>query len=387
MLRASGSARDHRARGRWHPVCSVPWTRRNPSHEQARGCTDGGLGRGAGDFLEDRRGHGGGPGGSRPRGGAGLRRSRAGADPARGGARRGGARPARPHGRGRQGAGPAGVDGRALHGLGAAGVRAGDEQAHGQEALPAAQPAHAPRLPGGSRGGVPGPGTARGPGLSLRGEARVWGLVGGARRGARARRARARGGARVPLRGRGPGGGHGARPGGGGVGGPGGLGPAVERACRFGGEALVERMARGREVTVGILGDEVLGSCEIATPREGFDFDAKYKGGSRYFVPARLSPTRLGNVEALALAAYRALGCRGYGRVDLICSEEDNDVVLEVNTLPGMTPTSLLPKIAAARGLDFPSLMERILALATRDEGEGVEELARPLEEVRRAVG
>jgi D-alanine-D-alanine ligase len=143
---------------------------------------------------------------------------------------------------------------------------------------------------------------------------------------------------------------------------------AVALACRFGGEALVERMARGREVTVGIVGDEVLGTCEIATPREGFDYDAKYKGGSRYFLPARLSPTRLSNVESLALAAYRALGCRGYGRVDLICSEDENDVILEVNTLPGMTPVSLLPKIAAQKGLDFPALVERILSLATRDE-------------------
>ena len=89
------------------------------------------------------------------------------------------------------------------------------------------------------------------------------------------------------------------------------LAAAVVQACRFVGEALVERMARGREVTVGILGEEVLGTCEIATPREGFDYDAKYKGGSRYFLPARLSPTRVANVESLALAAYRALGCRG----------------------------------------------------------------------------
>jgi D-alanine-D-alanine ligase len=168
---------------------------------------------------------------------------------------------------------------------------------------------------------------------------------------------------------------------------PEGLVPAVRLACRYGGEALVERRVRGREVTVGLLGDEVLGSCEIATPREGFDYDAKYKSGSQYFVPARLSPTRLGNVEALALAAYRALGCRGYGRVDLICSDEDNDVVLEVNTLPGMTPTSLLPKIAAGRGLDFPSLMERILALATRDDADDLEQGPRPVEQVRRAVG
>ncbi|MFY2561364.1 D-alanine--D-alanine ligase [Corallococcus terminator] len=143
---------------------------------------------------------------------------------------------------------------------------------------------------------------------------------------------------------------------------------AVAEACRFGGEALVERFVPGREVTVGIVGDKVLGSCEVATPREGFDFDAKYKGGSRYFLPPRLSATRVANVEALALAAYRALGCRGYGRVDLLCSDTDNDVVLEVNTLPGFTPTSLLSKIAAHAGVDFPELVDRILSLATRDE-------------------
>lgn len=149
--------------------------------------------------------------------------------------------------------------------------------------------------------------------------------------------------------------------------------PAVALACRFGGEALVERMAHGREVTVGILGEDVLGNCEVVSPRESLDYDAKYKGGSRYFLPARLSPTRLANVESLALAAYRALGCRGHGRVDLICSEEENDVILEVNTLPGMTPVSLLPKIAAQKGLDFPTLVERILALATRDEADVAE--------------
>ncbi len=151
---------------------------------------------------------------------------------------------------------------------------------------------------------------------------------------------------------------------------PGALVQAVTLACRFGGEALVERMARGREVTVGLLGDAVLGTCEVATPREGFDYDAKYKGGARYFLPARLSPTRLANVEALALAAWRALGCRGHGRVDFICPDEDNDVLLEVNTLPGMTPSSLLPKIAAQKGLDFPTLVEEILARAARDEVE-----------------
>ncbi|MBF5044281.1 D-alanine--D-alanine ligase [Aggregicoccus sp. 17bor-14] len=151
---------------------------------------------------------------------------------------------------------------------------------------------------------------------------------------------------------------------------PGALAAAICEAARYGGEALVERLVRGREVTVGILDDAVLGSCEVESPREGFDFEAKYRGGARYFLPPRLSPTRLANAEALALAAYRALGCRGYGRVDLLCSEEENDVVLEVNTLPGLTPVSLLPRIAAQAGLGFPELLERVLALATHDRAE-----------------
>ncbi|MHB8878540.1 MAG: D-alanine--D-alanine ligase [Myxococcaceae bacterium] len=146
------------------------------------------------------------------------------------------------------------------------------------------------------------------------------------------------------------------------------LGAAVRTACRFGGEALVERLVKGRELTVGVLDGRVLGSCEIAHGGAAFDFERKYKGGSRYFLPPRLSATRVANVEALALAAYRALGCRGYGRVDLISSESDNDVILEVNTLPGMTPMSLLPKIARAAGLCFEDLVERILAGAALDD-------------------
>ncbi|MBK7862293.1 MAG: D-alanine--D-alanine ligase [Archangiaceae bacterium] len=146
---------------------------------------------------------------------------------------------------------------------------------------------------------------------------------------------------------------------------------AIEGACQFGGEALVERFVPGREVTVGILGDRVLGSLEISHPGTTFDFDTKYQSGTaRYHLPPRLTPTRVENVEAMALRAYRALGCRGYARVDFICSEAGaaNDLVLEVNTLPGMTATSLLPKIAARAGLDFPTLCERILEQAQLDE-------------------
>lgn len=143
---------------------------------------------------------------------------------------------------------------------------------------------------------------------------------------------------------------------------------AVALACRYGGEALVERRVQGRELTVGILGGEVLGTCEIAHGADSFDYATKYQTGARYFLPPRLSSTRVRNVEALALAAYSALGCRGYGRVDLMASEEDNDWLLEVNTLPGMTSTSLLPKIAAQRGMSFEDLVERILALAALDD-------------------
>lgn len=152
------------------------------------------------------------------------------------------------------------------------------------------------------------------------------------------------------------------------------LPPAISRACRFGGEALVEKMVKGRELTVGILGDRVLGSCEIAFASDTFDFESKYKGGSKYHLPPRISAQRIANVELLAMAAYRSLGCRGYGRVDLISSEGDNDVLLEVNTLPGMTQTSLLPKIARQAGISFEELCEEILSHATLDDTRVTEE-------------
>ncbi len=142
------------------------------------------------------------------------------------------------------------------------------------------------------------------------------------------------------------------------------LRPAVASACRYGGEAIVERYVKGREVTVAILGGEVLGSCEISSPAATFDYATKYEGGARYHLPPRLSPTRTANLEAMALTAYRALGCKGAARIDFICPDVGNEVLLEVNTLPGMTPTSLLPKIARAKGLSFEDLCEKLLTLA-----------------------
>jgi D-alanine-D-alanine ligase len=148
------------------------------------------------------------------------------------------------------------------------------------------------------------------------------------------------------------------------------LGPAIERALCFDDEILVERFIAGKEVSVAVLEDRTLGAVEIA-PRAGFyDYANKYtRGATDYFVPPRLSPERYRGVLAQALRAHIALGCHGATRVDMIVSDSGNEFVLEVNTVPGLTPTSLLPKIADAAGISFGELCELMLAgagLATR---------------------
>lgn len=145
------------------------------------------------------------------------------------------------------------------------------------------------------------------------------------------------------------------------------LEPAIALACRFGGEALVERFVKGREVTVAILDGEVLGTCEVSHDGSIFDTQTKYEGGAKYHLPPRVPATRIANIEQMALTAARSLGCRGAVRVDFMVPEIGNEVVLEVNTLPGMTRTSLFPKIAKAAGLSFEELVERILDGATMD--------------------
>jgi D-alanine-D-alanine ligase len=148
--------------------------------------------------------------------------------------------------------------------------------------------------------------------------------------------------------------------------------PAVERALCFDDELLVERFITGQEVSVAILGDRAIGAVEIA-PRDGFyDYSHKYtRGATDYFVPPRLSPERYRGVLVQALRAHTALGCRGATRVDMIVSESGNEFVLEVNTVPGLTPTSLVPKIADAAGISFGELCEMMLAGATLDSRRG----------------
>jgi D-alanine-D-alanine ligase len=143
------------------------------------------------------------------------------------------------------------------------------------------------------------------------------------------------------------------------------LDAALEDCFRFGETVIVEEFFSGRELTVGILGDVALPIIEIV-PREGFyDYQHKYtKGASEYFVPAPIGDEATQAVQYAALAAKRALGLEIYSRVDVILASDGRLNVLEINTIPGMTETSLLPKAAAAAGLDFPTLCERIASLS-----------------------
>jgi D-alanine-D-alanine ligase len=138
-----------------------------------------------------------------------------------------------------------------------------------------------------------------------------------------------------------------------------------EDALRYDDFALVERFVAGREITVGVLDGRALGAIEIV-PKSGFyDYENKYKPGqTAYHYPARLTPSRYKNVLGLAERAAHALDVTGAVRVDLLVTEGENEYVLEVNTLPGMTETSLLPKIAKENGLDFGALCEAILERA-----------------------
>lgn len=143
------------------------------------------------------------------------------------------------------------------------------------------------------------------------------------------------------------------------------LAPALALARRSPGPTLVEAFIPGAEICFGILAEEVIGSIEIRPATEFYDYDAKYKrDDTEYLVPAPLAPDALARAEKAALAAHQALGCSGYSRVDLRVSPAGEPFLLEVNTLPGMTSHSLIPKIAAHSGIDYATLCERILATA-----------------------
>lgn len=146
---------------------------------------------------------------------------------------------------------------------------------------------------------------------------------------------------------------------------PADLARGLERVFEIDDWALVERFVQGTEVTVGVLNGRVLGALEVR-PRSGiYDYQSKYTAGAtEYLIPPRLPSARLRNVLNLGARAAEALDTWGAARVDLIVTPDENEYVLEVNTLPGMTETSLLPKIAAAAGYDFDALCDAIVASA-----------------------
>jgi D-alanine-D-alanine ligase len=147
----------------------------------------------------------------------------------------------------------------------------------------------------------------------------------------------------------------------------GGLAPALHAAAPFG-EILVERYIEGRELTVSLLGDQILPIVEIR-PKSGlYDYHSKYtKGASEYFCPADLPAPLAERVGRLGLEAARVLGCRGVSRVDFRLDSDAEPWCLEVNTIPGMTPTSLVPMAAKAIGMSYDQLVGRMLDLAVQD--------------------
>ncbi|PYO77482.1 MAG: D-alanine--D-alanine ligase [Gemmatimonadetes bacterium] len=143
------------------------------------------------------------------------------------------------------------------------------------------------------------------------------------------------------------------------------LAAAIEEAGKYDDEVMVEQFVPGRELTVGILGDVALPVGEIISKHEIYDYECKYTAGmAREEFPAKLSKEATEKVQQQALLAFRALKLRGYARIDFRLTSEGEFYCLEANTLPGMTELSLIPQGAAAMGISFPELCERIVRLA-----------------------
>jgi D-alanine-D-alanine ligase len=140
------------------------------------------------------------------------------------------------------------------------------------------------------------------------------------------------------------------------------LAEACRDAATFKGDVIVERYVKGKEINVAVLDGKALGAIEIVPANEFYDYAAKYTAGTtQYFYPARIPEEHRARVMEAAEVAHRGLGCAGVTRVDFIVAPDGTPFILEINTLPGMTGTSLVPKIAAGLGLAFPDLCERIL--------------------------
>lgn len=144
---------------------------------------------------------------------------------------------------------------------------------------------------------------------------------------------------------------------------------AVNEAFKYSDHIVVEEFINGKELTVSILGSnepKALPIIEIVPQSGRYDYTSKYtKGATEYIVPARLEANISEHIQKISLEAYKLLGCRGIGRVDVMLSDQNQPYVLEINTIPGMTATSLVPKAAAAIGISFADLCEQMLLTVT----------------------
>src|SRR5438477_947507 len=155
---------------------------------------------------------------------------------------------------------------------------------------------------------------------------------------------------------------------------------AIGEAGNYGRELLIEKFVSGRELTIGILGDQALPILEIIPKGGVYDFNNKYPflnpqagGGAEHVCPAKIDSEKTKKIQELALRAFRAVGLQVYARVDAILSESGQPFILEINTIPGMTEASLLPEAAAAAGISYVDLCARIIALSrvsTRGSGK-----------------
>lgn len=149
----------------------------------------------------------------------------------------------------------------------------------------------------------------------------------------------------------------------------------IEKAQNHDSQIMIEKYISGRELTVGVLGNEELTGLPVIeiVPGEGFsffDYDAKYKAGaSEEICPAEISEELTALVQKYGVAAHKALRLTGYSRTDIMLSEDGSLYLLETNTIPGMTPTSLMPQAAAEYGLAFPQFLEKLIELGLQSNG------------------
>jgi D-alanine-D-alanine ligase len=144
----------------------------------------------------------------------------------------------------------------------------------------------------------------------------------------------------------------------------------LEEAWKFGSELLIEQFISGRELTVGVVGDQALPIIEIKAKKDFYNFENKYPflnpnaAGADHYCPAPIDAELTAHIQQLALAVFRALDLEVYGRVDFLLNASGEVFVLEVNTIPGMTSSSLLPEAAAVVGISYPELCRRIVELS-----------------------